>query len=139
MPRLPAVALILVLLTACGDGESGSRSATVCAPPPPTVPAPTLPDGIPSPSVVTYTKVTQDSSVLTAEGFAPGSVDEVAAAYRSAFSARSLLTLGPTEQQAGGQASLSISGPSAEVSVTLSPTDCDRVGVLLELRPLTGP
>ena len=139
MRRLVLVTLSLMAFGGCflRLGETSSPPARPCGTPsPPTVPPPSLPDGIPSPAAVVYTSVSQDPASLQAEGYASGSVDEVVEAYRSAFDGRSLLTLGWQTQ--GDHASLTIGGPSTEGSVELTRLCDDRVGVELELRPLTG-
>jgi hypothetical protein len=137
MHRLLPLIVLMVTLAACGRGDSGVSASKACAPPPSSVPAPALPDGIPSPSGVVYTTVVQDAAKLTAGGYASsGSVDEVAAAYRSAFAGHSLLTLGAAEKRGGG-VTMAVGGPSTQGTVTLS-AGCDHVQVGLELRPLVG-
>ena len=139
-----AAAVLGLGLAACGGDDSATTATTAttttttaaCAEPPPSVPAPALPDGIPSPAGVVYTDVRQDPARLIVEGYAAGVLDEVIASYRSAFASRSLLTLRLAESQEN-RATLAIDGPSTKGSVTLTRA-CDRVDVLLELRPLAG-
>ena len=135
--RGAAPVLVFVLagaLGACGDGGGGSaRDARACpsssssTSTPPSVPAPTLPDGIPWPGGVVATAVARDAKQVTVDGYAGGSLAEVATRFRSAFAGRSLVTL-EADEEGDDRATYTVAGPSTQGTLTLTAV-CERVDV----------
>ncbi len=123
--------------SACAGDDPPVPPATACPPPPPSVVPPPLPDGIPWPDDVVVTAATTDASAIDVDGYAVGTLDDVAARYEEAFEGRSLVTLRHTGDEEE-RATLAIDGPSTRGTLRLTTGCSDVVDVRLELRPLVG-
>ena len=130
--------LAVVLLSACGGGGPGPRAqgdrTTPCGPAERELKRPpTLPEGFPNPSQVTYTKAEKAGPSDIIEGYFNGELSTAFSVYRSAFEGSGYDVI--KDEQEAQDAEVFFAGQGRSGQVRLDEECEGRANVTITIRP----